>query len=379
MSSLGGGRFQDRPSLIVQLLDYAILRNGKDYRTQETLANLIVEIDSMNKQELDILVDATFANRIPLILANIIRESFPKTRNVAYLQSSLSNLFRKLQSLQSNRNEIAKMIVNVLTSHSIDFLFFKTFNEYGGIGVDVDLLIPRTKYPECVSALMKSGFYPIDSLSKTYATGFRTGNNPIIVDLHTDLAVLGVQYLSPERLLSHSDTVNIREDDQNESSSTFPIRVLEPKMSGIVSIAHSIIKENSIRASDILEVHKAIKLDKESFRSSIESEDLQSSSNVFGSIALMLLPRVSEFREMFLSNEHTVVSYFCTSQVRRKFQALPENLPVAISPVLSLPAFLDRLLRREQFTKSIPIALGSLKFRRNLVIAGQKIFKKVLS
>jgi hypothetical protein len=294
-----------------------------------------------------------------------------------YLGEILKKRLDKLRLLELSRNQIVGKITSILESSSIEYLFFKTFNEFGAVGVDVDLLIPRDQFSHCVSVLRADGFYPIDSLSKTYATGFRMRGNPTIVDLHTDLAVLGVSYLSPRRLLSNSVFTELGIGEPSEKA-TIRTKVLDPRITGVVTMAHSVLKEHSIRASDFIETHRSRVSDPNLFRHLVEINCLQAASDIFGRIALMTFPAITNFREMLFGNKDSFLFGFSRSSFERNVPSTFINLPAVVPPLVSAAAFLDCVARKRELTRSIPTAMAALRFPRNSVIAGHKILGRLL-
>jgi hypothetical protein len=363
-------------------LHYALASVSKKDQAQIFAVDTFTkQINSSSQNTLNQLVEISVKNRFTLPLKQILaEESFARSRSTGAksLDDLLNHKLNETQELESKRDLVIKRLSELLLQSSIEHLFFKTFNPFGGVGVDVDLLIRKEDFPKSVSAIMRNGFTPIDSLSKTYATGFllEGGENPIIVDLHTDIAILGVSYLSPEILFANKIEVEI-EFDFGRGSETCKLNVVNEKTAALVTIAHSIIKESSVRASNLLEVYQAYRLYGEVFSDFVKSEHLQVAYELFMLVMQYELSD-TEFSDDIESLSTPIESFptlasklavsFLAKSLR-KDNAMPAKIPVESSAI----AFFDDVRRRGELGQALPKAISSFKFGRNVARAGQKL------
>jgi hypothetical protein len=169
-----------------------------------------------------------------------------------------------------HRDKLLGLLVEALEEGGVDFVVFKTFNDLGIVDVDIDIIVKPESYLDAVKILLEKGFKPIDDLSKTYATGFMVKDNPIIVDLHTDVTILGVPYVSRETLFSHKVRINYKA----KCSRLFNLNILDTHAEALVRIGHSVVKEAEIRLEDISEVLKAVKEKPSELKKLVKAEKL---------------------------------------------------------------------------------------------------------
>ncbi len=367
------GRPEKLQQVLSTVLKY-ILINEPDQRSKE-IASFAKLIDSLQEKEIFLLAQLIAKNRITMAVTGIVENQPALSPKIKALRDLLNDHIRESNDLRAMRDSIVMKLEKVLTDASIDHLYFKTFNRFGDVGVDIDLLIRPGSYQRCIRALRENGFYPIDDLSKTFETGFMIANNPIIVDLHTDIAIMGITYFSPDQLFRAKckTKVNIilnRKD--GETSNGLCLDTINEEAGGALVLAHSVIKEGAIRASDLVEVYEAFRANPVEFMQIIEKEKLQVACDCFGRV-MALFPSVfsTNLRKM-LSGQSDYVSAISRSiQNKNSKPTLPITLPVVI-PVLSL---LGKLLKQRRLTISFLRAVSTLRFRRSV----DTISKRVLT
>lgn len=93
---------------------------------------------------------------------------------------------------------------------------------------------------------MNSGFSLIDDTRKKYSTGLIIKENPIILDLHTDLTVAGVSYLKPELIFKYTVEKSIDLGDRK-----LTIHTPDDMLEAIIRVLHSLVKEAELKLNDI--------------------------------------------------------------------------------------------------------------------------------
>jgi hypothetical protein len=340
-------------------------------------------IDSMNPHSLDLLANEVARNRMDFLFQDLLCSHHSNhSANMDRLRNSINLRVKELLKLRVMRDDVLKRLIGALVDSSIDYVIFKTLNKYGGVGVDIDILIPRQSYLECIRVLRSHGFYPIDDLSKTYETGFVMPGNSVIVDLHTDLAILGVSYLSPQRLLSNRISASYSLSADENAQELVLLNVLNDDTASLVTIAHSIIKECRIRGSDFLEVLVALTLHRDTLVRCVQEESLQFAAYVFAKSLSNMIPEISGPLSPFLETGQNKASSDFAHRLVDGLLAQSSNhpeLPISVPPSVSLVAFIDRLIKRHELSRSVPRAISSFRYERNVARAGQKLFEYVMT
>ena len=304
-------------------------------------------------------------NRLTLPAYRLLGEG--GSPNARSLRNSLEPAVRQLRQAEADRDRQLKRLVDVLAGKGISYVVFKTFNRTGWVGVDIDVMIGKADYQTCVDSLLAAGYYSIDDLSKQYATGFMSKGNPIIVDLHTQLAVLGVSYFSSDVLLS--DVREARVDVPGEGCLEFSR--LGPRTEAVVRMAHAVIKEGIVTGGEIAEVLPDVGLDGVS--ELIGHENLQLAGSVFGYAADGAMggngfDRVVAFNDSAL---HALAKGMLDETLRRR--SLPSRIPSNVS-VLSL---IDRLQAEGALSISLPTLMRNITFRRNAAYIGHTLLERL--
>jgi hypothetical protein len=370
------------------VLDYEVASLGQRVEERDLAVETFAkQVGSSTKGSVLELVSSARKNRVTLPLSNVLLASETMTNlsfsnsNFEILKRALGEELAKSRELELKRDFIIRGLTELLSGSSIDHIFFKTFNPFGGVGVDVDLIIRRKDFSKCVKLMLENRFVAIDSVSKTYATGFLLagGGNPIIVDLHTDIAILGVSYLSSETLFANKVQINF--ESKLEPGKQLKLYVLNDSAAALVAMAHAIIKEGSIRASDLLEVYQAIHSDRHTFSDSVKSAKLVVANELFTFVMN------STFNKKFFNNNGAlsqtgVASSSFSSKLAMSFlvKSLGKTItmPVTIPPESSGIAFLDHLRGKGVLGQALPKAISSFKFGRNVARAGQKLMSPFL-
>lgn len=260
------------------------------------------------------------------------------------------------------RDELLLRVVEVLEGGGIGYVIFKTFNDLGVVDVDVDVLITPEGYWRAVRAFLSRGFKPVDALSKKYATGFMIKGNPIILDLHTDVTVLGAPYVDRDTLLKHR--VKARYRTANGDSAD--IYVLDAVAEALVRVSHAVVKEAEIKIEDISEVMKAVVESPGELRKLAEGEEMIPALQVF------LTKVCSELglRTQGLENVVGLASKTLRGLVSGRGGLPPYRLP----RLASIIALSYRVLRRNEAGLVLKM-VNSLKYRRNTAHIGSLLVK----
>ncbi len=286
------------------------------------------------------------------------------------LRDSLRAVYLKIKEHGRYRDTLLRRLVDVLDGGGVDYVVFKTFNRLGSVGVDIDILINSSSFDLCVGALLADGFFAVDDLAKRYATGFMIRGNPIIVDLHTELAVLGVRYMSPDLMLRNRQRVLFQPSD---GSTSFSLIVLENTMDTLVRMAHSVLKEGQVTINDVAETLHGFSGNLNLMMKYTNEENLQFAASIFSSAAQHMLNEERFKRLMMFDETHT------QSIVRRILNdSLMGSLPPFKLPIaVCLLAFFDHLRRNGEICKYLPILIYSFKFRRNAAHLGRKMLERL--
>ena len=228
-------------------------------------------------------------------------------------------------------------------------------------------MIDPTCYDRCIKSLIARGFYPIDSLSKKYATGFMMRGNPIIIDLHTEMAVLGVKYLSSDSILERSREIKFHPCCDSDPLS---INALDPATEAIVAIAHSVIKEGTVTMEDLAKVHWALHSQPGLVERYIDEEKLQLASSVFADTAMNTMCDERAFKTLIRTQNGVLDDL---ARVLSSNSVNCAEIPVRLPAAVSLITLYDILRRRDEIAAYFHKPLLSLRFRRNAVRLGQKI------
>lgn len=283
------------------------------------------------------------------------------------LQKRLHVEAEEVRRLNGHRDRLIEKLCPLLDDRKINYVMFKTINTSGAIGVDIDVIIEYQNFDLCVNSLLEEGFQSIDDLSKKYATGFVYGDNPIIVDLHTEVTVLGIQYLSADSLLSSKRRIAFQSDNLREP---LALNVLDDVMETVVRMAHCVIKEGRITIGDMLESIEVIKSRPNSIIECANREGLRIAVGTFlqALISMADCPNQLGKSQPF---DHEIASRFARIMVEQS--TISKRFPVRIPVILSVTALLSRLKRNEEMTDYLLLSLFSLRHRRNIEHIGRKI------
>jgi hypothetical protein len=319
----------------------------------------------ISANEMEKLVRSLNANRVTTSLYQFLSDM--DTQGANEVKSRLRSEVMDVNARKLHRDILLRTLGSVLDSSEIEYALFKTFNRAGAVGVDIDVMIALEDFDECVNALTGKGFYSIDNLSKRYATGFMVRGNPIIIDLHTELAVLGIRYLPSDFLLTNKKKVKFFPSD---GSDWFSLSILDDAMDSVVRIAHSVIKEGTISVGDIVEILQPLRKERNLVMSCVEAESLQFSASIFLRAA-SAISRANEFVDPGLPRSFSYNLAERQMQNRLGQSHLPFKLPLSVS-LLSL---LDHLEGTGELVTYLPRLVSSLRFQRNTVRLGQKLIE----
>jgi hypothetical protein len=284
------------------------------------------------------------------------------------LRRSLEGTAKQMEVAGRDRDRQLAKLVDVLTKSGINYVVFKTFNRTGWVGVDLDVLIGKADYRDCVEGLLAGGYYSIDDLAKEYATGFMSKGNPVIVDLHTQLAVLGVPYFSSNTLLADFERSNI---GLPEGRGNVAFNQLGETTETVVRMAHAVIKEGIVTAGEVAEVLPGV--GREGISRLIARENLQLAGSVFGYSAEETMDErrfggIVKFNESAI---HGLAKGMLDEALRRP--SLPCRMPANVS-LLSL---LDRLQAEGEISISLPTLMRNLAYRRNAAYLGHTLLERL--
>jgi len=262
------------------------------------------------------------------------------------------------------RDELLHLLVEVLEDGDIDYVVFKTFNELGVVDVDVDIIVRREVYWDTVRGLISRGFKPIDDLGKTYATGFMVRGNPIVVDLHTEVTVLGVPYVDSETLFKH----RVRARYRSSSGDSISIYTLDTPAEALVRVAHAVIKEAEIRVDDVSEVLKAVENHPGELVELAEEEGLEPA-------LILFMEKVSSELGSDPRKFENLGSWRALG-ILRGVTARSEGVPPYRLPRLaSLVALLHRMHRKGEIGLLLK-AVGNLRYRRSATHIGSLLMRR---
>jgi len=319
-------------------------------------------LSDVEKQELSRVIDA---NRVTVPIYEVLSElASPVARE---LKAHLKSNFHMIIELERHRDTLLRRLVYVLNTADIDYAVFKTLNRLGSVGVDIDIVINLSNYDRCVKALLVNGFFPIDDLSKKYATGFMVRGNPVIVDLHTELAVLGVRYMSSDSLLRRKRSITFQPCNCSEQ---FSLNVLDGTTDALVRMVHCVLKEGTIKIDDAAEVLPVFQDNADLLIDCVNEESLRLAVSIFSYIAVHSLG-AEQFRRLIMFNDdftHNFVKNILSKSILDS--PIP---PFKLSVAICMLAFIDCLKRRRELGKYTPLFIYSLKFRRNAEHLGHKI------
>jgi hypothetical protein len=340
---------------------------------REPLSDLFFQqiVSFRNEQEINSLIERIGENRLTFLAKQLVENCRESSPQIEALRKPLAKRIQQIEFLKRKRDELLAGVIPSLSEARIEYVLFKTFNRYGEVGVDIDALIHKKDYTKCTILLQSMGLHPIDDLSKVYETGFMVDENPIILDLHTNVTVMGASYFSPSTIFRNAEIVPASKLDVEVGEKKITLCVLNQETNGLVLMAHSILKEGFVRASDFLEVYQSVPKDG-SFERAVSEEGLDLVSEIFGRTVSRALPAASEAASRFLScgrqslAGELAVSYLTQARGGTMF-------PVKIPAPVTLLALLDSLSRRGELATAIGKAVGALRYRKSVLTVARKI------
>jgi len=249
-----------------------------------------------------------------------------------------------------------------LKQHGVEHVFFKTFNYSGSVGVDADLLIKPKDYVKALKALTSYGFKLVDDPRKRYATGLALPGNPVVLDLHTDLAVLGARYLDPDILLRNRVLM---------LWGGLKVYVARPQADVVVRAVNAVVKEGAITLHDIYETVCAFRSRPKGLAELAERYGVGEYLKVLLDVAFTI-SGCTQVGSEASKLRHSRVSRAITEHVIKDFRegVLTPHIPLN----LQVLALLNAATKHERPAKAILKAIKSLKYPRNT----QHLARKVL-
>jgi len=198
------------------------------------------------------VVDWILRNDVSLLFSELT-EGFSGTTGggVEALRRAAEDAYTRAKHMA----DLVEAVSTLFEERGVEYAVFKTFNKARRIDVDVDVVIDRGMYWEAVRLLIRRGFKPVDDITKTYATGFMLPRNPIVLDLHTEITVLGIPYFDAKLILRNREKA--RHVIGGIEVETYTAK---PPVDAALRIAHAVIKEVEIRIDDVTEVLNALTL-----------------------------------------------------------------------------------------------------------------------
>jgi len=264
-----------------------------------------------------------------------------------------------------HRDKLLSLLVEALEEGGVDYVVFKTFNDLGVVDVDIDIIVEPESYLDAVKILLEKGFKPIDDLSKTYATGFMVKDNPVIVDLHTDVTILGIPYVRRETMFSHKVRINYKA----KCSRPFNLNILDTHAEALVRIGHSVVKEAEIRLEDISEVLKAVKEKPSELKKLVKAEKLNFALFFFTE---KIESELGISMEALEGDDEARALGVLRGLVTRSEDAPPYHLP-RLASIITLLHRIHEI--REDY--SVLRILSNIKYPRNAAHIGGLLLKRV--
>lgn len=323
-------------------------------------------IDSFDAGELQTLAHVIDANRLTLpayeMLGGLDGSACHRLRD--YLEPTVL----RLEDLKAHRDNLLRRLVFLLEDNEVEYMVYKTLNRSGWVGVDIDVLIEPVRFDDCIKTLLGKGFYAVDDLSKRYAAGLMIKGNPIVVDLHTQITVLGMAYLSATPLFEgkrRTDYISTGEDG------CFSLNLSNGSSEAVVRIAHSVIKEGSILVGDFVDVILALS-DCLEVRNSLREQHLQFAALVFSYVAFKLAG-FDQFTPLLVldgSTDLSVVGNLLYDSCRSKTP--PYRIPLSLRVI----ALVDHLSKSRELIQ-IPLSVRNLSYRRSASHLGHQMIAYV--
>ena len=232
-------------------------------------------------------------------------------------------------------SEVLEASSTALEDAGVDYVVFKTLNRVERVDVDVDIIVPLEGLPDALKALLARGFRPVDDISKTYATGLALPGNPIILDLHTSVTVLGMPYFDARLLLSRKARVEPHWGPR--------VYHATPEADAAVRVAHAVIKEAEVRVDDVS-----------------ETLPLLAGGGWHRVRAILEAQRLAAAEAAYTRALHRLLA--------ERLRSLPARLPEA----WRLTGLLEALGGPRALPR-IALALGNVRYRRNAEMIGRTL------
>jgi hypothetical protein len=313
-------------------------------------------------------------NKMVFVIEELLDLMDCKENTLAHvIQCDVSRSVDMLRSFISERDHLLRIAVDVFERNGIVYVVFKTPDRFLCHTADVDVLIDPSQYSSAVDALLKYGFYCIDDLSKTYATGFMLPRNRIILDLQTGVTFGGISYIDEWRMLEGRE----RRDYLTLDGEAIPVEFVNTVLEAVVRIGHSVIKEWRIDLIDFAHVIRALVSKSDELCREIVVQSLTFASSVVAASSSGLLAG-NGLRQLACRMSRLSVSLGSgwVKDLAYRYVASKVDLsvpPIDIHPMVSFMALGDRLRSRgEMPLGGLPI-LNALFYAKNRIRAGQKL------
>lgn len=327
---------------------------------------LLEEAAKLPRQEARILAQVLDANRLTRLACEALAPFDDPCLRA--LKAELKTKVRELDMASISRDAVLRVLSETLHRFGIEYAVFKTLNGFGSVGVDIDIVINPSDFAPCLKVLHSRGFRIIDEPSKRYATGLVLGANPIIVDLHTDLAVLGVRYAPPEPLLRDAQEVPYPPG----SHDSFSLWTAPKHADALTRMAHAIVKEGTVTLMDVAEVLRQTVDGASDISARAKDAGLQLAVSTFSWVALhaVRVPSLTLWLDIPDTTLHSIVKgALARTNGEMKF---PMRMPLAVI----LAALVDRLDETGEIL-TVFKAFRALCYSRNIGQLRLRIAKRI--
>ena len=193
------------------------------------------------------------------------------------LAERLEKSAERVEEAARHTAELMELVDKTLARGGIGYTVFKTFNRIGRVDVDVDMIIYPKDYWQALRLLHGAGLKPIDSVKKTYATGLMAPGNPIVLDVHTELTVLGIPYIDNTILLENNE----RKTHKLPGGHLVEAYTATPLADTVARIGHAIIKEAEIKIDDVTETIHVTTRHRKTLRKILEAQGIPEAYNEY--------------------------------------------------------------------------------------------------
>ena len=330
--------------MLWQLTRHIITNNQKGIR--EVLEQLSEEKD---EQVINETINYAKTNDTSLLLYETLlelgKENTPLARQ---LEPHATDTLRRA----AYSDQLLMKTIGLLEENNIQYVIFKTFNTIKSIDVDIDLLINPWDYWRTIRLLLKHGYIPIDDIHKTYATGLMIKKNPIILDLHTEITILGIPYITRRTLFKNRTLYT----HQSTSGAKLQVYTANKPAEALARIAHGVIKEAEFKLDDLAIIHQTTRTHPRQLEELAIQEALQ--------------PAYKTYRQLIETHLNT------TSKTNHNPKTTPSLPPYKTSRTKTITTLLHRLTKRGEIHLTLK-ATRNIWYPRNAAHIGHLLINQL--